>query len=279
MSFFMSRFTRFPLFWRCVMSVRKSVCVAAALAILGALPAIANAEFLVSAEFQGAAGTGIARTPNNQSGDEAVALVADAAFHSAGKTWNHLEIAQYDAGAITNPSFSNLVDRETGAATGVGFSITGATLAYNNEASFTPQATDAARDFFLFNIGALGLSSTANWQISGLTPGTTYKLYLYGGGAPATGRGINQTVDVNGNGSLADDTAVLVGNAPNTGALFSVVANGNGMVLGSLTGVGTNEGDWSGFQITDKVVREPGTSVLVLTSVFGLAAYAWRKRR
>jgi hypothetical protein len=243
----------------------------------------ANAELLVSVDFQGAAGTGMAHAPTNQTGNESLASTASSLFTSAGTTWNYLEVGQCGTGGTvtTNPSFNGLVDRGTGLGTGVGFSLTGTTFTYNIlDADNTYGAGAVTRDYWVFSedySGIWGVSSTASWQITGLTPGAKYSLYLYGSGAD-NGRPTYQTIDMDGDGLLTNNAEVQVGNSVNTGALFSsVVANGYGKILGSLRASGV-ESDWSGFQIAQET-PEPGTMVLMLLGIFGLSAYAWKKRK
>jgi hypothetical protein len=251
----------------------------AVVSLLSLIASTAKAELLVSAEFQGTANTGQQTAPNFQSGNETAAAKKSSLFSSEGTTWNHLEIAQYPAAATADPSFSNLIDRGTNQSTSVGFSITGNTVAYNNSPSFLVQSTNVARDFFLFNIASLGLSTTATWQISGLKADTSYALYLYGGGAPDDERGVYQTIDTDGNGSTADNSAVLVGSPRDSGELFMVTSNSSGSILGLLSGNASKEGNWSGFQLAEVAVPEPSTLALLGSAVMGLLAYAWRKRK
>jgi hypothetical protein len=59
----------------------------------------------------------------------------------------------------------------------------------------------------------------------------------------------------------------------------NITASGDGSISGNWTGVGVGHYSlFSGLQI-QTAVPEPSTSVLVLTGLFGLLAYAWRKRR
>jgi hypothetical protein len=245
------------------MLVRRLLSIAFVCVVWMAV-ATCRADLLVSAEFQATDDTGLLRTAADQSGDESLAVAASSAFSSTGTTWNHLEITQYNGSLTTNPSWSGLVDRNN-ATTTVGFSITGSVYAWNQN-NFTNAVT--ADDFFF---AAAGASSTFNWSITGLTAGTTYKLFLYGSNLTSD-RQINQLVDTNGDGSLTDETAVGVW----SGSLFTVKANSSGTILG-YGSVPGGEGNWSGFQIAQ--VPEPSVVVLLLTCASGLLAYAWRKQK
>jgi hypothetical protein len=90
-------------------------------------------------------------------------------------------------------------------------------------------------------------------------------------------------IDTNGNESLADEVAKLIGSAStdstqSTDAFFaSILSDGNGTIFGRTTGIGTpaDEGDvtyeanWGGFQIA--AVPEPTSIVLGAIGLMGVA--------
>ena len=59
-------------------------------------------------------------------------------------------------------------------------------------------------DYVFVNAGFSDTS--ANWEITGLTPNTTYEIYAYGGVA----RDMALTVDIDGDGSLVNNSSTLV---------------------------------------------------------------------
>lgn len=254
---------------------KYQVLIAALFVSLGA--SMANADLLVSAEFQGLENTGYGNVPSYQTGNESLASAADPIFNSSGSTWNALKVKHYDAGTTANPSWSNLVNRGTGAATSVGFSITGDVYSWNGFGG-SQTANAVTEDGFFF--GVAGASNTVNWSITGLTANATYKLFLYNSDVNwAYARWMNQTVDTDGNGSLANNSAQLVG-PDGYGGEFTVVASSAGSILGSAACSGSGvEGDWSGFQIAQVAVPEPCTLTLLATGLIGLLAYAWRKAK
>src|SRR5262249_8156477 len=132
---------------------------------------------------------------------------------------------------------SGLVDSD-GNATGVGFK-TSAHDAYG-DANFGP--SDLLNDYLLWDRS----QNPLQWELNGLEPGSTYALFLNGASQPSR---FLMTVDTNGDGSLADETAVEVVSPP--GAFFaSVVANADGKILGTGTRISDDDdADWGGFQL------------------------------
>ena len=60
-------------------------------------------------------------------------------------------------------------------------------------------------DYLVFNNGIA--DSETMWAIWGLTAGTTYEMFVYGGDMPRFG--FTMTVDIDGNGSLLNDPLVI----------------------------------------------------------------------
>jgi hypothetical protein len=207
-----------------------------------------------------------------QSGVELQAATADPAF-AAANIWNQLNFVYF--GPDQDPSFSGLFDSE-GNTTTAGLSITGTVAGY----SFGDPAEPLRTDFMFFNSRAL--SSSIEWHITGLAPNSAYRLFAYGGNGDFL-RDCEIAIDTNGNGSLADEVAKLIGSASTDStqskdAFFaSILSDGNGTILGRTAGIGTpaDEGDvtyeanWGGFQIA--AVPEPTSIVLAAIGLFSVA--------
>lgn len=136
--------------------------VAAALALSAAQAEAA----LVSVDF-GTTATGSAPAPSPTfSGPEAAATAANARFGAA-NVWNAIQLPEFNAAAVVNPSFSNLRDN-TGAATGIGLSLTGSAKGFSG---FNNPSTDTLRkDYLLFN-SISNTASTLSFEITGLVGG------------------------------------------------------------------------------------------------------------
>ncbi len=154
-----------------------------------------------------------------------------------GNVWNAFDVAGHDLPGTVDPSL-NLVDAD-GDASGVTFSLVGSAAGFSN----APGGDPLYKDYLFANAGNAGPSYT--WSITGLTPGATYDMINYGG----VGRATSITIDVDGNGDLANDTPRI---APNNGGSISraVTADATGTIIGDM-GVGaTAEENWGGFQLT-----------------------------
>jgi hypothetical protein len=139
----------------------------------------------------------------------------------------------------------------TGSATAVSFSITGTVESHNRSGGLFG-------DYLVFNSGFSTVGSQFDWRISGLVPGASHQIVLYGANTNAN-RTFNMLVDTDGDGDLADEAAVPVptlNSANPAPAYFSAItASASGEIVGRAVGVGSpggsNEGEWAGFQLTD----------------------------
>jgi Lamin Tail Domain len=150
-----------------------------------------------------------------------------------GNVWNALTVAGH-AGTTASPGIAVLKD-SAGANTPVAFSIAGTVSGFTN-------AGNALSADYLF-LSAGNSAASVTWQLTGLNPAKTYSMWLYASSL----RVCRFKVDVNGSGSIADDTAVT---APiNGGALVTGIhPDGSGRVIGNADTAG-GETNWSGFQI------------------------------
>jgi len=206
-----------------------------------------------------------------QSGVESAAAAADPVFVNA-NVWNHLNFVKF--GPEANPAFSSLVDGD-GNPTEVGFSIKGTVGGFWNYLSSQPLRSD----YMFFN--SRNLSSSIDWQVTGLARKSEYRLYAYGAVTTYYVRGCEMFVDANGNGDLTDEIAKLIGTADadattSKDAFFrSVFTDASGSIHGKATGIGSpggdvlNEANWGGFQIA--AVPEPATRVMLLLAVVGVS--------
>jgi hypothetical protein len=121
-------------------------------------------------------------------------------------------------------------------------------------------------------------SSSLAWQITGLTPGASYNLILFGQEQTADNNAVNPA-----NFSIAGyDAGNGIGNpvtldAENDGNFTNVPAVG-----GTITGTfalqpGQAFAGWAGLQI--QAVPEPASLTLVTLGVLALATKGWRRRK
>lgn len=169
---------------------------------------------------------------------------------------------------MANPSFSNLVD-STGAATGVGLSLTGSVKAFSG---FNNPSTDALRKDYIFFNSPSNPATSLSWEITGLVACAAYDFFAYGGDASSS-RGWIMRVD---KGGSSDKT---VAGLSGTASFAGVIADGSGRITGSVLpsgdGITAIEVDWAAFQLLalpPATVPEPGTSALLVVGLMGLGA-------
>jgi hypothetical protein len=233
----------------------------------------ARADSLVSVGFLG---TTSLRNPT-MFGLEPVAAAADPVFAGA-FVWNGLPFP-FPALAV-NPTFSGLVD-STGTKTSVGFSITGNVIAYSQYNAVTnPDALRAQYLAWNSNNPGFGESDAITWQLTGLTPNSSYDMFVYGARADVN-RSFNMTIEGT---TLSVATLALNNPLPPGGTLFSNLhSDASGRISGIGTGVGSdvgflNEANWSGFQVAPTPAPEPNSPILLGTGLLTiLLTLAWKK--
>lgn len=157
-----------------------------------------------------------------------------------GNLWNAYAVPGHNLPAAIVPAI-NMADRD-GAASSVTFGISTPIAGWGGVGA-TGGANDLLRDYIFVQAG--NSPATANFVIGGLIPGASYDMINFGGIA----RDAAITVDYNGDGNLAGETARL---APVAGgaAFRSIIASPTGQILGRVAdGTGDPEGNWAGFHL------------------------------
>ncbi len=153
-----------------------------------------------------------------------------------GNVWNTLTVAGH-SGTTANPAIAVLKD-STGANTPLSFAITGSVSGF----SYAVSNGNALSVDYLF-LAAGNSASSITWRLSGVPTGKTYSMWFYSGFL----RQMRVKVDVNGNGILTDDAAVLI--PANSAVLVSgIVPQANGRIDGNGDTPG-GEVNWAGFQL------------------------------
>ena len=185
--------------------------------------------------------------------------------------WNAFRVANW-TGTTTNPSMS--LKDTAGNATPVIFQIIGTVTGVNLTGT-----NNVVRDYLATNV--TGTSSSLDWTLTGLTPGAKYLMWNYSG--EIAGRQFNMTIDMDGDGSLLDESPVLVNSA---GVLFSdIFSDAGGMIRGRMTSPDGNEDNWAGFQLQlistsqGEDIPEPATLVMLSLGLLATGRYARRPLR
>jgi hypothetical protein len=244
--------------------VTKSSVAVAALLVLSLAVARTTQANLISVELQDTtAGS------HNFSGVEATAAAADTAF-AAANVWNQVTVSGTYPGYFTSASGSGLVD-STGAATSVAFTASASgTTGWTTNNNTSGQDSLRGDNWSLYNS-----ADSINWNLTGLEAGAAKRLFFYPGGLPNQELGYRLTIDTNGNGSLADESAIdIIGK----GTMVTAITSGGGGILGQVAVLsGVSDACFAGFQVAS-AVPEPSMIILLGSSLIGLLAYAWKKR-
>ena len=249
--------------------------------VVSALTPSALASSLVSVAFTGTYPTEWGEpNPPLVSGPESAATAANPLFGAA-NVWNNLELTDMGFELLSDPSVSNLLD-STGGNSGIGFSITGnvgAAVDYD----YIPNPDPLRSEYITFNGNGTGeidgTSDSIMWSLTGLVPGATYDMCLYGSRTNYD-RNFNMTIQ----GTTLDVPSYNTTDVPLPGPdciyFSNLVASGSGTITGLGVGIGSdldlaNEADWSGFQL----VRTPEPCSLMLVGLGSLGIVIGRKRR
>ena len=162
----------------------------------------------------------------------------------ASGVWNIFNVPPLDGDPttlVTDPSL-NLVDKD-GDASSVTFSIIGDVGGWSGN----PGADTLIGDYIiLLANGGLGYPDSLGMNLSGLDAGATYELIVHS--AENSARDMQTTFDIDGDGSLADETpATTSGGGATQSFLFT--ANGSGTLVGEITTATNNEANLSGIQL------------------------------
>ena len=203
-------------------------------------------DTLIRVDFQNSTGS-LQQAPVDNGTVEFYAMDADTVFGGFGSNiWDIRSIPAYTTWT-NNPSFLNLTNTETGVATGIGLSFTGAITSYAGTPSIP--GDNLRRDYLALTTNHSPM--TAGYTISGLYKNTDVTLFLYCGYFNGVERGFNFTVD-------GDSTTYHV---TTTGMKVTATANSSGQLTGtwSIPG-GQAESDFTGFQLYQ---RPPAGGMLI----------------
>ena len=163
--------------------------------------------------------------------------------------WNVLEISEDGTGT---PLGMGLLD-SSGAASGVSFTFTSITdaggAALIGAYGHSPTAiNDLVAEYMFFGPQFAVTATLATWEITGLTAGGSYDIYLYTGGYDAVNGGNNAAANLDGDG--AGDGWFDISPGTPVPTKVSVVADGSGVVHGDF-GPDTGEDEIGGMQIIE----------------------------
>jgi hypothetical protein len=213
---------------------------------------IARAD-VVSVDFQ----TNVDGFFINMSGVESNAAAADADFNAA-NVWNIAGLTSHysvEGSVDSNPSWGNFVN-STGKKTTARFSITGDVIG-TDVVGVNPPPNALNIDALFFS--QPGASNTLTWQLSGLAPGTPFKLFLNQLdvatwlGNPQN-RAMSGLIDTNGDGTpnqayQMDFPGVLV-----TGTVAADgIVRGTSFRTSSTPNIFVTEPNWAGWQLSAEV--------------------------
>ncbi len=172
---------------------------------------------------------------------------------AAGDVWNVFEISE---GGTSAPVGMSLLDSGGGAGS-VNFEFTSTDAGVLAAYGHAPTAIDDLTAEYLF-LGDQNGTYEANWQITGLTGGTAYSMYLYTGGYDAVNGGHNAdyNLDLDGDGAL-DGLAAIVGNTNAPTVVSNIVADGSGTIVGQFLHNGVGESEIGGFQLSSGAPPAP----------------------
>jgi hypothetical protein len=199
-----------------------------------------------------------------------------AAIGAAGDVWNGYLVDSSLGGRVVSPAQSEYLVDSTGAATTVKFQI-GAVCSDAPGGMGNALANDLCYVRSVNTVGDPEPPTSTTFALQGLQANGLYDVYLYAA-APVTAYTSSFTI-----GSTTKTTAhsVFAGTwVENTNYVkIRAMAGGDGSLQGTLAGDVNNDsyGVWGGLQVT-AAVPEPSSIMLVVTGLFGLLCYAWRKR-
>jgi len=215
----------------------------------------------------------------------------------SGTLWNSVVGPAWQS---TSPTVGTQLKTSLNVSTGVGVKVEAQNGFNTGTLSGTGPtiAPNLMQDYIVVDNGADESSSTANpaakLTISGLISGNTYDLYLYALDGFTNGVNGNGRSDTNFSfgGSviraytpLATSSAFVQATSANPLGNYCVfsglTADSLGQIAGDMYTWNAYQGALDGLQIvgTFATTPEPGTLVLLVSGLIGLACYAWRKRK
>lgn len=201
-----------------------------------------------------------------------------AALGSTGDQWNGYAVYTTSLSAPVDPDVSGYLVDSTGSAKSVKFDV-------GMTASDTCAPANQAGNLLLDDYVFFGPTQpTVNFSFQGLTAGNAYDLLLYGEAGAQSTSIYPTTFTVGGVGKSLNNAAAFDGSYVEDRDYVSfsgVVADGSGMISGTVTSPTDFYFIFNGVQITGDFAEapEPSTCALLMVGLTGLLAYAWRKRK